>query len=82
MEEKNLKPDEPKKGLLTKLKEESIDDYITYLKRELQTTRHREKKHLSHSGKNVINERTKFFKRDYVDFTRSRENLGNTLSLT
>ena len=68
--------------LLTQLKETSIDDYITYLKRELQTTRNREKKQLSESGKNFINERTKYFKRDYVDFTRSRENFGNSLQLS
>ena len=68
--------------LLTQLKETSIDDYIKYLKRELQTTRNREKKQLSESGKNFINERTKYFKRDYVDFTRSRENFNNSLKLS
>ena len=68
--------------LLMQLKDVSIEDYITYLKRELQTTRNREKKQLSDTGKNFINERTKFFKRDYVDFTRSRENFGNSLKLS
>ena len=52
--------------LLTQLKDISIDDYITYLKREIQTKRNREKKQLSDSGKNIINERTKFFRRNYV----------------
>ena len=68
--------------LLTQLKETSIEDYISYLKRELQTTRDGERKYLSNSGKNIINERTKYFKRDYVDFTRSRENFGNSLQLS
>ena len=68
--------------LLTQLKDVSIEDYITYLKRELQTKRNREKNQLSDTGKNFINERTKYFRRNYVDFTTSRENLGNTLSLT
>ena len=68
--------------LLTQLKETSIDDYIKYLKREIQTARNREKNNLSDSGKNFINEQTKYFKRDYVDFTRSRNNFSNSFKLS
>ncbi len=68
--------------LLKQLKEVSIEDYIKYLKRELQNTREGEKTKLSESGKNIINERTRFFKKDYIDFTRSRDNINNTFSLS
>ena len=68
--------------LLSQLKEVSMDDYIKFLQKELQNTREGEKTKLSESGKNIINERTKYFKRDLVDFTRSRENLNSTFSLS
>jgi len=68
--------------LLSQLKEVSIDDYINFLQKELQNTREGEKTKLSESGKNIINERTKYFRRDLVDFTRSRENLNSTFTLS
>ena len=68
--------------LFSQLKEVSIEDYIKYLKRELQTTREGEKTKLSVSGKNIVNDRTRFFKRNYIDFTRSKENLNNTFTLS
>ena len=68
--------------LLSTLKEASINDYIKYLKSELQEKKYFDKRNfIKTTGENIVNEKKKYFKKDYLDFTRSQRNLKHNFTL-